>query len=74
MPLHLRNAVTGLMKESGYGQGYQYAHDHPGHFVEQEFLPPSLKDRRYYEPTTEGQESEIKERLKKWWGDGEDKG
>jgi putative ATPase len=68
VPLHLRNAITGLMKEMGYGKGYQYAHDHPGHFVEQEYLPPSLKGRRYYQPSTEGKEGSIQERLKKWWG------
>ena len=75
VPLHLRNAVTGLMRQSGYGRGYKYAHDFEGHFVQQEFLPPSLKDRRYYEPTQEGSEKEIAERLKQWWGDeaGEDK-
>ncbi|MEC9287824.1 MAG: replication-associated recombination protein A [Chloroflexota bacterium] len=71
VPLHLRNAVTGLMRNMGYGKDYQYAHDHPGHFVEQDFLPPSLKDRRYYQPTEEGSEKEIVERLKEWWGDGE---
>ncbi len=69
VPLHLRNAVTGLMRQSGYGKGYKYAHDYEGHFVEQEFLPPSLKDRRYYQPTQEGAETEIAERLKRWWGD-----
>ena len=69
VPLHLRNAVTGLMQEMGYGRGYQYSHDYPGHFVDQEFLPPSLKDRRYYQPTEEGSEKEIKDRLKKWWGE-----
>ena len=71
VPLHLRNSVTGLMRNMGYGKDYQYAHDHPGHFVEQDFLPPSLKDRRYYQPTEEGSEKEIVERLKEWWGDGE---
>ena len=71
VPLHLRNAVTGLMRNVGYGKDYQYAHDHPGHFVEQDFLPPSLKDRRYYQPTEEGSEKEIVERLKEWWRDGE---
>ena len=70
VPLHLRNAVTGLMRNMGYGQGYQYAHDHPGHFVEQDFLPPSLKDRRYYQPTEEGTEKEIGKRMKEWWGYG----
>jgi putative ATPase len=73
VPLHLRNAVTGLMRNMGYGKDYQYAHDHPGHFVEQDFLPPSLKDRRYYQPTEEGSEKEIGERMKKWWGKGKDK-
>ena len=68
VPLHLRNAVTGLMKESGYGQDYRYAHDHPGHFVEQAYLPPALQRRRYYEPGTEGSEAAIAERLRKWWG------
>ena len=70
VPLHLRNAVTGLMRNMGYGKDYQYAHDHPGHFVEQDFLPPSLKDRRYYQPTEEGSEKEIVERLKEWWREG----
>ena len=67
VPLHLRNAVTNLMRDSGYGKGYRYAHNYPGHFVEQEFLPPSLKDRRYYSPTQEGAEKEIEQRLKDWW-------
>ena len=71
VPLHLRNAVTGLMRNMGYGKDYQYAHDHPGHFVEQDFLPPSLKDRRYYQPTEEGTEKEIGKRMKEWWGDGD---
>ena len=71
VPLHLRNAVTGLMRSMGYGKDYQYAHDHPGHFVEQDFLPPSLKDRRYYQPTEEGTAKEISERMKEWWGDGD---
>jgi putative ATPase len=68
VPLHLRNAVTGMMRELGYGKGYRYAHDHPGHFVEQEYLPPALKDRRYYHPSSEGKEKEIEERLRMWWG------
>ncbi len=69
VPLHLRNAVTGLMRSMGYGKGYRYSHDYPEHFVQQEFLPPSLKDRRYYQPTEEGSEKEINQRLKKWWGE-----
>ena len=71
VPLHLRNAVTGSMRNMGYGKDYQYAHDHPGHFAEQDFLPPSLKDRRYYQPTEEGTEKEISKRMKEWWGDGD---
>jgi putative ATPase len=50
VPLHLRNAVTGLMKGLGYGEGYKYAHDYKGARVEQEHLPESLRGRRYYEP------------------------
>jgi len=69
VPLHLRNAVTDLMKESGYGQGYRYAHDHPGNFVKQTFLPPGLQQSRYYQPGTEGEEPAIAERLRKWWGE-----
>jgi putative ATPase len=68
VPLHLRNAVTGMMRAQGYGKGYQYPHDHPDHFIQQEYLPPDLKDRRYYHPSTEGKEQEIEERLRKWWG------
>ena len=73
VPLHLRNAVTGLMGNMGYGKDYQYAHDHPGHFVEQDFLPPSLNDRRYYQPTEEGSEKEISRRMKEWWGEGDNR-
>ena len=69
VPLHLRNAVTGMMKAMDYGKGYRYAHDYPGHFVEQEFLPPSLQGSRYYQPATEGKEKEIEERMRKWWGE-----
>ena len=68
VPLHLRNAVTGMMRGMGYGRDYRYSHDYPGHFVQQDFLPPSLKDRRYYQPTEEGSEKEIGRRLKEWWG------
>ena len=68
VPLHLRNAVTGLMRESGYGEGYKYSHDYDGHFSPMENLPPSLKGRRYYTPTDQGYEPEVADRLKKWWG------
>ena len=72
VPLHLRNPVTGLMRRMGYGKGYEYAHDHPDHFVKQQNLPPSLRGKRYYIPGDQGYEKEIADRLKKWWG--EDKG
>lgn len=67
VPLHLRNAPTGLMKDMDYGKGYKYAHDFPGGFVEQEFLPPGLKDRIYYSPKNFGAEKTIRERLIYWW-------
>jgi putative ATPase len=51
VPLHLRNAPTGLMRAMGHGKGYKYAHDFPGAKVEQEHLPPELKGRRFYTPT-----------------------
>jgi putative ATPase len=63
VPLHLRNAPTPLMKGLGYGAGYKYAHDYEGHVVEQQHLPDALKDRRYYQPSENGEEREIGERL-----------
>jgi putative ATPase len=69
VPLHLRNPVTDLMKRMGHGQGYKYAHDYPGHFVEQQNLPTSLQGKRYYVPTEQGYEKEIADRLRKWFGE-----
>jgi putative ATPase len=63
VPLHLRNAPTGLMKGLGYGQGYQYAHDLEGKVADMQCLPDNLRDRVYYEPTQEGVEKRIRERL-----------
>jgi putative ATPase len=68
VPLQLRNPVTGLMRQMGYGRGYKYAHDYRGHFVKQQNLPPSLRGKRYYVPTEQGYEKEIVVRLNKWWG------
>ncbi|HWK30989.1 MAG TPA: replication-associated recombination protein A [Terriglobales bacterium] len=63
VPFHLRNAPTGLMKSIGYGKGYQYAHDREEKVAaEMQCLPDNLKDRRYYEPTSEGFEKELKKR------------
>ena len=67
VPLHLRNPVTPLMKDMDYGKGYKYAHDFPGHFVEQQNLPNSLQDKRYYTPSDQGYEKQVVSRLKGWW-------
>ena len=69
VPLHLRNAVTRLMSGFGYGKGYQYAHDAPEALTGMPCLPDSLKDRRYYQPTSQGFEKRLQERLegiRKW--------
>src|SRR3989304_3606752 len=63
VPLHLRNPVTSLMKETGYGKGYKYAHDYPGHFVKQAHLPASLNGKRYYRPGNLGFEAVVAKRL-----------
>ncbi len=66
VPLHLRNPATPLMKQMGYGKDYKYAHDYPGHFVEQQNLPTSLQSRHFYTPGDQGYEQEINLRLKNW--------
>ena len=63
VPLHLRNAPTGLMKGLGYGKDYQYAHGVEGKVAGMQCLPDSLRDRTYYHPTNEGVEKRIRERL-----------
>jgi putative ATPase len=63
VPLHLRNAPTGLMKGLGYGRGYQYAHDLEGKVADMQCLPDNLRDRVYYRPTNEGIEKRIHERM-----------
>ncbi len=63
VPLHLRNAPTGLMKGMGYGQGYKYAHDLEDKVADMQCLPDNLRDRTYYQPTNEGIEKRIRERL-----------
>jgi len=62
-PLHIRNAPTSLMKALKYGEGYKYPHDFEGNFVVQDYLPEKLKGRRYYEPSVNGYEARIKQRL-----------
>lgn len=65
VPMQIRNAVTGLMKEQGYGKGYEYAHDTKEKLTRMQCMPDSLKDRTYYHPTQEGEEKKTAERLEK---------
>ncbi len=64
VPLQIRNAPTGLMKELGYGKGYEYAHDTEEKITHMQCMPEGLKDRIYYNPTEEGEEKKTAERLK----------
>ena len=67
VPLHLRNAVTPLMSAAGYGKGYQYAHDLPGHFAPGlAYLPEGLSGRTFYEPSDQGFEKEVAQRIAGW--------
>ena len=66
VPMHLRNAPTGLMKDLGYGKGYQYAHDATDHFIPQDYLPDALRGQTFYRPGALGFETKVAERLK-WW-------
>jgi putative ATPase len=66
VPLHIRNAPTGLMKELGYGKGYQYAHDAPEAYIPQEYLPEPLRGAKFYEPGAFAFEKEIAKRMA-WW-------
>lgn len=67
VPLYLRNAPTKLMEELGYADGYLYAHDYPGHFVDLEFMPSSLEGSVFYEPADNKREAEMLSRLKALW-------
>ncbi|MBC7446760.1 MAG: replication-associated recombination protein A [Hymenobacteraceae bacterium] len=69
VPLGLRNAPSRLLKQLGYGQTYQYAHDGPGNFVPQEYLPDTLAGTRFYEPGDNAREHELRNRLRDWWGE-----
>ena len=64
VPLHLRNAPTGLMKSLDYGKGYKYAHDEEGRVADMSCLPESLQGREYYHPTMEGREKTLAQRMK----------
>ena len=63
VPLHLRNAVTGMMANFGYGKGYQYAHKAEEKLTDMQCLPDNLKDRQYFRPTDQGFEKRLKERM-----------
>jgi putative ATPase len=63
VPLHLRNAVTGLMKDLDYGKGYRYAHDYEEKLTDMQCLPDSLAGKRYYLPDGQGEEADFAERL-----------
>lgn len=67
IPLHLRNSPTKLMKDLGYGENYQYAHQFPGNFVEQQYLPDELKDRSFFHPGSSKREQEIAQQIATLW-------
>ncbi|MES2587433.1 MAG: replication-associated recombination protein A [Bacteroidota bacterium] len=69
IPLHLRNAPTKLMKELGYGENYQYAHQFEGNFVHQEFMPEHISNSNFFHAGSSKKEQEIKELIQKLWGD-----
>jgi putative ATPase len=69
VPLHLRNAPTGLMKKMDYGKDYKYPHGFPGSFVEQEYLPDKLKESKFFDPANNARENELRKYLKEKWGD-----
>jgi putative ATPase len=66
VPMHIRNAPTGLMKELGYGRGYRYAHDSPDAYLPQEYLPDELRGTTLYQPGQFGYEKKVAERIA-WW-------
>lgn len=67
VPLHLRNAPTKLMKDLGYGKEYKYAHSFEGNFVDQQFLPEKIINKRFYTPQNNQSELKILDRLRMWW-------
>jgi putative ATPase len=67
VPLPIRNAPTGLMKKLDYGKGYQYAHDYPGNFIAQEFLPDAIQGAKLYDPGSNAAEARMREYLRQCW-------
>ena len=68
VPLHLRNAPTDLMKELGYSDGYKYAHDYPGNFVVQQYLPDTIKDKQFWYAQHTPAEEKLYQRMQQCWG------
>jgi putative ATPase len=68
VPLPLRNAPTKLMKELGYGKGYQYSHSHPGNFAAQEFMPEEISNLNFFKAGSSKKEQEVEELIQKLWG------
>jgi putative ATPase len=67
IPLHLRNAPTKLMKDQDYGKGYKYAHNYPGNFAFQEFLPKEISGKKLYDPGDNARENEMRKRMQSLW-------
>ncbi len=67
VPLHLRNAPTKLMRDLGYGKGYLYSHDYPNNFIEQEFLPDTIKNKQFFNAGSSAKEREIETRIQQLW-------
>lgn len=67
VPLHLRNAPTKLMKELDYGKNYKYPHDSENNFIEENYFPDDMKNKQFYNPTENGQEKILKDRLRTLW-------
>jgi putative ATPase len=69
VPLPIRNAPTGLMKKLNYGKGYKYAHDYPGNFIDQEFLPDDIQGTKLYDPGNNATEARLRDYLRNCWKD-----
>ena len=69
VPLHLRNAPTGLMKDLGYGADYNYSHENTGNFAPQEYLPDAVAGHAFYKPGNNAREAQIRALMKTLWGD-----
>ncbi len=67
VPLNIRNAPTGLMKDLGYGDGYKYSHDYPEHFAPQQFMPEGLEDTQFWNPAQNSAEAALRERMERLW-------